>query len=1213
MKYFTIPLLLLVSFCWAGWIPLNTFSSQSEIISVLDQTNDAIEIEVSIPGFNVIKIIENGIIYERISLDNYLSSSLDIGKPEIPVITENIGVPDGADLSYEIIEIETETFKGYTIYPFQEPTTDNSNTIQFTIDKDFYAKDIIYPTSIVKISSLKTWRDINLVNLSIYPFQYNPSKGELTVIKKMKIRINIHGNNNNTKVVARQYNSMYKNSILNYDWMNIEMRDADIHYLAIVYDSYIDEAAPLTDWYYKKGISIDVVPSSTAGSNSSQIKTYITNHYNTYTTDYVLLVGDVAQVPTYTGYSGIPASDAWYSFITGSDLYAELAIGRLSASSPGDVTNIVNKILKYDKDPPLNDWLIKSSLIAHKEDYPGKYSQCKRQIYNFSYTYFTPTMDTIMGALSGQTNSTVTAAINDGRNVVNYRGHGDTYIWWHWDIPSEDWTTSNVNALTNGDETPVVFNIACVCGDISVSECLCECWIRKNPGGAIAALGASNPSYTIPNHDYDKWLYKAYCDSTIWNIGWGSNFAAAKILPSGYYAEQNVKMYLWCGDPLTEIWTAIPTALVVSHSPDVPLGPSNFTVTVTDSKAPVEGALVCAMKDSETWISDYTDASGQVTLSITPTTPGTLYVTVTAHDFLPYEGIALANSGPYCIYESHNIDDVSGGNGDGVISPFETISMSVILHNIGVESAQNVVSNLRFAVANSFITLIDTISDFGDIMPDSLKEGTPPYSFIVAGNCPNGDSIWFEIETIDSAGNDWIQTFFDVVWSPELTYEGFTIDDSGQAHPNGILNAGETVDVIVSLKNWNNYAHATGVSAILKTSNAYITATDSIANFPDMIPGATVDNGSDPFILVASSTLPFDCQVDMELYVTADNCVDTFYYSFIAGERMQEDPTGPDIYSYWAYDMTDTLYTECPVYNWIEIDPNYGGSGTELVLGTNETNQLELPFSFMYYGDNYDTISVCSNGWLALGVTNDTSQLYFPIPDSQGPPACVATFWGMLDPAVTGGVYYMYNSSIHAFIVQWSRVFHKLSEETFEVILYDPAYNPTVTGDGEILCQYYDVNFLSNSCTGIEDGSETIGLMYQMSGSYSPGAAHLIDNFALKFTTDPPEYVGVSESVNTPVYPKLFGLSQNVPNPFYNKTRISYQIPFGKSAHTILKVYDATGRVVRTLVDEDQGPGWYSVTWDGRDGFGKRVSSGVYFTRFTAGNYVKTGKMLYLR
>jgi hypothetical protein len=284
------------------------------------------------------------------------------------------------------------------------------------------------------------------------------------------------------------------------------------------------------------------------------------------------------------------------------------------------------------------------------------------------------------------------------------------------------------------------------------------------------------------------------------------------------------------------------------------------------------------------------------------------------------------------------------------------------------------------------------------------------------------------------------------------------------------------------------------------------------------------------------------------------------------------------------------------------------------VLGDDETSQLVLPFSFMYYGTEYDTISVCSNGWFALGVTNATDFRFHQIPDPLGPPACVAPFWTNLDPTQAGSIFYRYDSGLHAFIIEWSRIHSVLGNdiETFQAILYDPAYNPTVTGDGEIYCQYYTVNDEDVAGTGIEDETETIGLPFQMGGVYNSGSAQLVDNSVVKFTTDPPALLGIEESKNE-ILPKVFALSQNFPNPFGNNTRIAYQIPAGRSVYAVLQVYDVSGKVVRTLVNKAQDPGYYVLTWDGCDAFGKRVASGVYFARFAAGDYVKTGKMLYLK
>jgi hypothetical protein len=92
--------------------------------------------------------------------------------------------------------------------------------------------------------------------------------------------------------------------------------------------------------------------------------------------------------------------------------------------------------------------------------------------------------------------------------------------------------------------------------------------------------------------------------------------------------------------------------------------------------------------------------------------------------------------------------------------------------------------------------------------------------------------------------------------------------------------------------------------------------------------------------------------------------------------------------------------------------------------------------------------------------------------------------------------------------------------------------------------------------------------------------------------------------------PRHNGLTQNYPNPFNPETDIEYQIgDSGFPVHTTLTVYNLLGQEVRTLVDGVRNPGYYTVTWDGKNQFGSQVASGIYFCRFRAGAYATTIKM----
>ncbi len=94
--------------------------------------------------------------------------------------------------------------------------------------------------------------------------------------------------------------------------------------------------------------------------------------------------------------------------------------------------------------------------------------------------------------------------------------------------------------------------------------------------------------------------------------------------------------------------------------------------------------------------------------------------------------------------------------------------------------------------------------------------------------------------------------------------------------------------------------------------------------------------------------------------------------------------------------------------------------------------------------------------------------------------------------------------------------------------------------------------------------------------------------------------------------PSSFALHANVPNPFNPVTTISYDIPAG-GANVNISIYDVSGRLVRELVHEHRQAGVSSVQWNGEDDRGQRVSSGVYFYRMRAGDFVETKKMVLLK
>ena len=97
----------------------------------------------------------------------------------------------------------------------------------------------------------------------------------------------------------------------------------------------------------------------------------------------------------------------------------------------------------------------------------------------------------------------------------------------------------------------------------------------------------------------------------------------------------------------------------------------------------------------------------------------------------------------------------------------------------------------------------------------------------------------------------------------------------------------------------------------------------------------------------------------------------------------------------------------------------------------------------------------------------------------------------------------------------------------------------------------------------------------------------------------------------TPGTPVDYALGQNYPNPFNPTTSINFAMP--KDGHVLLQVYDVTGALVKTLVDQNMRAGNMQVAWDGTNLTGNKVASGVYLYRMASDNFVTAKKMILMK
>ena len=346
----------------------------------------------------------------------------------------------------------------------------------------------------------------------------------------------------------------------------------------------------------------------------------------------------------------------------------------------------------------------------------------------------------------------------------------------------------------------------------------------------------------------------------------------------------------------------------------------------------------------------------------------------------------------------------------------------------------------------------------------------------------------------------------------------------------GFIHPGESVNIALNVSNPSEYTlPQVEISLSSLTDDAFFgsfsTETADFLPFTSMTTGTMFSGDIGEFPISSRVYLRADFSMNGVNIAESE-------FPLAIGPISETDPLSPDEYGYWAYDNFDTGYDEAPVYEWIELNPDTAGSGTNLWLTDDSHILIQLPFDFIYYGDIYENMTVGSNGWLSMIPCNIDYFWNFSIPMYMGPSGMIAPFMDDLDD--DGGnepfdVFKWYDETNNRFIVEWSNVANGEDDEfcqttgcireTFEVIFNDPAFYQTQTGDGEIIFQYkeiHDIDANGNYSTiGIESPDQTDGLQYLFCNIPQPGAwwhvdayQTLTEDLAIKFTTTGPSIAG---------------------------------------------------------------------------------------------------------
>jgi subtilisin family serine protease len=302
-------------------------------------------------------------------------------------------------------------------------------------------------------------------------------------------------------------------------------------------------------------------------------------------------------------------------------------------------------------------------------------------------------------------------------------------------------------------------------------------------------------------------------------------------------------------------------------------------------------------------------------------------------------------------------------------------------------------------------------------------------------------------------------------------------------------------------------------------------------------------------------------------------------------------PSGPDGYGYYIYDEYDTPILS---YSWVEINPDSGGlPGQRLNVGNEATVVVNLPFTFRFYGADFQQITVSANGFIIPGASSSLECCYFPIPSPSAPNGYLAPWFNDWKPQDGGGVFFYAQTDSHRVIVEWSDVpdVFARGNASFEAILYDPLSAPTPSGDGMVTYQYQSFTDHLEGAIGIENLDGSDGIQYDHLTHYDPHAAPLSSGRALLITTD--STLDAQPPAPPSAWPVEFALEPNFPNPFNPLTTFAWRVP--REMRVRLTLYDLLGREAAVVFDGLSSAGEHRLSFDGA-----RLATGVYFARLEA-------------
>ena len=667
-------------------------SSQPIHIQTMESSESLFTFRVQVGSLTFDDIQTDRGIFTQLVLDDS-GTTRRVGAPQIPVIRRFVRVPFGAKLSVsasgQSLVVDLADYSaGIAVLPVQPPVPKMPGALAsqpFVLDEPSYLQEGPRFTERVQIVETGMLRGHRFAVVEVRPVDYNPVRHSLTVYPDLQVKVTYEGADwEATNRASLHYRDVRTDALLKGTFINPNFVDTstDVDYPApgcylVVGPSYLLNTDPMAQWIQwktQKGYDVVVADQTETGGTAESIRNFVQDAYFNWDIppSFLLLVGDTVDVPHFIGTgSSWPATDLYYSTVDGGDYFADLGVGRFPARHEQHLTNMVDKTLAYEMGnwSAASAWLETATFMASKD----RYEVTEGTHNDVCSKFFEPSGIACekLYYKKGATTHQVLTAVNQGRGLVTYSGHGSVTGWADGPPVNAEQIYGLINSVY-----PFVSSFACVTGEYTADECFSESWLRV-PHGAVAMWASSVSSLW----DEDDMLERGQMwgifvgeqdpvnDGEINEIPWFSGFcdfgknvfylwASKGNLTRGYF-----EMYNIMGDPETSVWTTPPSNLNVEHESSI--GTPGNAVSLTVSGADFITARVGISADGRLLGAAIVQPDTKTTITLFETIAQETDVTimVTARNVLPYTGLIRFTANPDDDDDTGDDDDNDIGGG----------------------------------------------------------------------------------------------------------------------------------------------------------------------------------------------------------------------------------------------------------------------------------------------------------------------------------------------------------------------------------------------------------------------------------------------------------------------------------------------------------------------------------------------------------------------